>query len=431
MQTGTGKSPTALTAVRKAGCHKVLIVCPAMVRLTWLREIERWWPAVSKVAYAITAGRNRRLGKKKASERDAAYMAPVQVVSYDLLHEVDEQGWDAIIFDEAHNLKSSTSRQSKRAYKLVKHNPGVMCLALTATLAPNDVADVWNVCDTLWPQRFGKPNQTRTKIPFSFANRYTDLSHNGFGYVYKGVNRQHAEELRYRLARVSSQVTHEEVADQLPPFQVRTLYTRDDPVTYALGWVDALPQEEPPPSHVVVFTHFKSTARTLSKYLFERHGGAIRVVTVTGEQTPEERMQRIQLWGGPTAGASMSFLVTTMHSCGIGINGLEVAQRALFAELYSRPETMLQAMGRFNRLSSTHPASVDLVVREGSQAEKTAEQLLKKMDGIGRVLRRTGSHSKLTEAFEAGGRPDEALMAELRALVPRSEDDEVDDGLRD
>ena len=39
---GLGKSPQAIRAADMAGARRVAIVCPAIARVNWRREFERW-----------------------------------------------------------------------------------------------------------------------------------------------------------------------------------------------------------------------------------------------------------------------------------------------------------------------------------------------------------------------------------------------------
>jgi len=73
---------------------------------------------------------------------------------------------------------------------------------------------------------------------------------------------------------------------------------------------------------------------------------------------------------------------------------------ALFAELHYRPEIMIQAMGRFSRLSGTVPSSVWLLVIEGSLDEVIADRLLNKMAAINSVVKGDVADAVLAAALK-------------------------------
>jgi SNF2 family DNA or RNA helicase len=420
MDTGLGKSGTALAACRRAFAGREpntrgLVVTPAVVRDHWLDEIGEWWPEHPSAA-AITLGKERKSGvsKKAAERRDQAYKSPIQVASYSLLKHIDRRGWDFIILDEAHRLKTPNSAQSLEVREIVSENPEAMVVPLTATPMPDDVCDIWNPCDITWPGRFGTTTSLRY-VSWQFANRYSvwreTIGQDGtvYGGKFSGLNPTHADELRFRLDQCWHRVTKASVAHLLPPFMVQLLKVepeRQPKFRDVDDWLARQGEEKFPSvkewledavdtdTHVCVLTHLTETVDRIGSYA-ARFG--IPVFRVSGSHQPTAEARNRVL--AEAKAAPKSIVVATMHSVGIGID-LTFATRALFAELYWRPETVLQALGRFSRLSGILPSSVTILCLKGTQDEAIARTIMRKVADISKAIGAGDGESRLLEVLE-------------------------------
>lgn len=438
---GLGKTGVALTAGRAAFAgradSRVLVITPAVVRNHWLDEFVDWWPERAADARLITLGKERKSGVSKAAavRRDEAYASRIQVVSYSLLKHIDRRGWDYIIFDEAHRLKTPGSAQSVQAREIAQENPGAMIVPLTATPIPDDVCDIWNPCDITWPGRFGQAKTLRY-VPYEFGLRYSKwvesvgVDGTVYGGQFKGLNPAHADELRFRMDQCWHRVTKASVAHLLPPFMVQLLKVEPDKqVQFANvdDWIARQGEEKFPfvkewlddavetDTHVFILTHLTATVDNVGRYA-QRFG--IPVYRVSGTHQPSAEQRNAEL--ARAKSEPRAIIVATMHSVGIGID-LTFATRALFAELYWRPETVIQALGRFSRLSGVLPSSVTLLCLKGTQDEAMARSLLRKVNDISRAVGAGDGESRLSEALEGMKMTDdEALDAINRALFSGS-----------
>jgi len=143
------------------------------------------------------------------------------VINYDLLRRVDalleDLPWTGMIFDEAHYLKNHKSQRSKISCALVASAPNAVLHALTGTPLTNRPRDLFPLL-----QLVGHP---MGKSFLSFAKRYCDATHNGFGWVTDGAS--NLAELRTQLHGVMLRRTKDETLD-LPP-KLRTWLTVDVP----------------------------------------------------------------------------------------------------------------------------------------------------------------------------------------------------------
>ena len=412
---GLGKTPIAVEVMRVSNCQRALVICPAVVRTNWLRELAKWWPEHPE-AVGHRWGRANKSRPKYAADW---YNKPIQIVSYGMVGDVERKAWDCIIIDECHRLQSPASIQSRAVRAVVEANPKAIVLGLTATLMPNQPSDAWNVLDTLWPGRFGQSKPG--KIAYSFLNRYVGKEENQWapsGFVFKGVNEQHADELKTRLSSLSVRTTKTDVAHLLPAYDVHSLFVEpgarseykkrsltirtgeDMEETLALAAVEKLghiiewvADATQSTTHVAIMVYFRESATLIADALSAE---GYNVTKLTGEQPAHQRMKMLD----EAKAADKSVIVCTMKSVGIGIDLTKYSQ-ALFAELYYVPETIEQALGRFSRLSGTVPSSVTLMVMEGTLDEHIAHVLEDKLTALNQCVSEGATAASTREALGA------------------------------
>lgn len=111
-QPGLGKTPMAICLANEMQAERILVLCPANIRLQWVKKIRAWttmpWPYV---VYPILHGRHGVHPK-----------ANWTVVSYDLarteaIGRALAKGWyDLVILDEAHYLKTIDSARTRAVF---------------------------------------------------------------------------------------------------------------------------------------------------------------------------------------------------------------------------------------------------------------------------------------------------------------------------
>lgn len=414
---------------------RVLICTPAIVRQAWQEQFDLWWPGHPELGI-INGGRERKSGSKNYLEvLRTAYLAPVQVVSYALLSDVDASPWDLVVFDESHRLKSPGAIQSKFAKQLVKTNPGAAVLLLTGTLMPDDVKDLWHQLDLVQPGAWGRSSG---KYPsFSFCNRYSGKvpnKHSPLGYDFRGGNPNKMGDLRNRLRRISTRVTKAEVAHLLPPFLVKLIKieetssfkTVEDWEKNAGGvkekaileWVeDATAQA----SHVCVLTYHKDTAKVYAEQCSRLFGEELEIFLITGELQAERRNQEL----AKAKDSKRAIVVATMDSVGIGID-MTYCTVACMAELHWKVDVILQALQRFSRLSSKVPSSVDILCLSNSIDEMQARAIKKKLDAINAVNGAGFTDEKIKTSLELVKEPEDKVLAKLTSALESGNFDEED-----
>lgn len=211
---GIGKSAQAIGALDRTGAKRVLIVCPAAVREVWIGEFKRF-------------ARVKRRVLKCNTIHDLGYWlkgkADVLVISYEratIWHKHLQGDFiDAIIFDEAHYLKSSTAKRTR--HMLGTHCQGESGVArwgarvwmLTGTPVPNDPIDIWP---------FLRFTGATTLNMAPFVARYFKVRATSFGTRQK-MRDETAAELRDVVNAYSLRRTHEDVGNDIPPIFLTTV----------------------------------------------------------------------------------------------------------------------------------------------------------------------------------------------------------------
>jgi len=160
---GLGKTPQSLVAAKNIGAKNVLVICPAVARFNWQREILRWVDPSSSIE-VITS----KLGSNYLPKGNWL------VISHDLLTDASTQkilwkrDWDLLIVDEAHFLKSKGAKRTRAVYGTHCDLKGKSLAGkasrtwiLTGTPAPNHTGELWTHLRALCPEAIpgvtGKP----------------------------------------------------------------------------------------------------------------------------------------------------------------------------------------------------------------------------------------------------------------------------------
>jgi hypothetical protein len=122
---GLGKTVQALATLESGSAFPALIVCPASLRLNWLREAERWLPHRSRCGL----GRSEKIDN---AEVDLA------VASYDIVHTLVDGARDrvprALVLDESHFCKNPAARRTRASLEIAQTlDSDAVVLLLTGT----------------------------------------------------------------------------------------------------------------------------------------------------------------------------------------------------------------------------------------------------------------------------------------------------------
>ena len=192
---GVGKTIQALayTALHPEH-HPVLVVCPANVKYNWLKESQAW----------LTTYESAVVNKGNEEIPDA----DVVVINYDLMSKQESRllarGFNTVIFDESHYLKNYKAKRTQASLTVAEQAKSVLALSGTAiTNRPNEFFTTLNLL---------RPNEFNNF--FTFAKRYCDAYHNGWGWDFSGSSNE--AELHERTRSVAIRRLKKEVMAELP-----------------------------------------------------------------------------------------------------------------------------------------------------------------------------------------------------------------------
>lgn len=102
-QMGLGKTVEALAIIQAAQAYPALVICPANLKLNWVREAHKWLP-------------KRHLQMLGGKDSFGRHDADVTIVNYDRLKQYREyllkRGFKAIVADESHYTKNASAART-------------------------------------------------------------------------------------------------------------------------------------------------------------------------------------------------------------------------------------------------------------------------------------------------------------------------------
>ncbi|MFZ1925200.1 MAG: DEAD/DEAH box helicase, partial [Solirubrobacteraceae bacterium] len=128
---GLGKTIEALATLEADDAYPAIVVCPASLKLIWMREIERWLPGRSAQALVGMGGNNSPIPA-----------ADITVVNYDILaaraQTLGATAPRALVLDESHYCKNAAAKRTQAVGRLASSVPSDgLVLALTGTPVMN------------------------------------------------------------------------------------------------------------------------------------------------------------------------------------------------------------------------------------------------------------------------------------------------------
>lgn len=127
-QARCGKTlPTAAAAIEHL---PAIVVCPAVAKPIWQKAFKQFG-----IDAVIVNGR---------AMAEGCVPGGVLIINYDLLQNMTAiDGWQTLILDESHRVKTPTAKRTKAAMKLMKATPRVYCLS--GTPISNRPIEIWTV----------------------------------------------------------------------------------------------------------------------------------------------------------------------------------------------------------------------------------------------------------------------------------------------
>jgi SWI/SNF-related matrix-associated actin-dependent regulator 1 of chromatin subfamily A len=232
---GLGKTTSTIIAALETGAKKILIICPATLKINWKREIENY----SDRSIFISEG------KTFSTEHDFV------IINYDIIknfHDTKKKdesqviaaNFDLVVVDEAHYIKNPTAQRTKLINDIAKNVNRLWLLSGTPmTSRPIDYYNLLNLVDSPTARNW-----------MAYAIRYCQ------GYQFNAGGRKiwnvtgasNLEELRDRTSGTILRRLKEDVLD-LPDKIITPVYLRlkskayEDIMGEYYDWYDKNPEE--------------------------------------------------------------------------------------------------------------------------------------------------------------------------------------------
>lgn len=420
---GSGKTIQVIETINRTEPGSVLIVCPASLKINWQRELGVWLRTGLDVQVLYSSE------PSGFSPKDGT----VYVINYDILQRwpslVKSFVWDVLVVDEAHYCTNAKSIRSKMVYSVRAKRK----IFVTATPFANRPVELWPILTYLDPGRWR--NWSHYVLRYCAATRVPVITRGGASrMVWRLDGASNLTELggilrstvmiRRSKARILSELPpvleqviefpasgrqrkiiarEAEVAEQLEQARSRLMelersgVQKDDSgyreaivslrdivraraaelarlrhenalekVDDVIGHVSAILDQE---EKVLVFAHHRDVIERLALGLAD-HG----VVTLTGENTAEERQKAIDMFQNEQF---VRVFIGNMRASGVGIT-LTAARVVVFAEMDWTDVAMEQAVGRAHRIGQMHPVLAQYLVMDGSVDARLARRALEK-----------------------------------------------------
>lgn len=439
---GVGKTPQAISALRLLDARPALIVAPNSTKRAWARQFEKWWPE-ARVAVVSGTPKQRRAAIESIAERDC----DVLIINWEAVRsfskvaawgsavrpdpkekepkELNAIEWKAVVADEAHRAKEPKAKQTRALWAVAAGAPHRF--ALTGTPVLNTPEDAWSLGHFVAPDEW--PGKT------AFIDRYAFKTFNPWGGMeVVGLRPENEGELFKFLDPRLLRRTMPEVMPWMPekvysrrdaeltPKQRRAYNAMEDEMMAAIDGgstaatspltqlmrlrqfasayaeidedgklrlaepsckVDALEDiaDELRGKRAVVFAESAQLIRLAGARL-EKRGYSIAYMD--GATSTDERDAAVRDFQSGDA----QFVLATLGAGGEGVDGLQVADTAIFLQRSYSRAAQLQAEGRVYR-HGQEGESVHIidVVSAGTIEDRVLEALDDKADIAEQITR--------------------------------------------
>lgn len=380
---GTGKTIMAIEAAKRANAHSGIIVCPAIIKEQWARQMVSWGlcqPDEIQVLY----GRKASVSKQ-----------PWVVVNYELareqqiLNQLRERNWAVLILDEAQRLKGLGTRQTHailhRRTGLANHCHWKWCLS--GTIMPNRPAELYPLLRTLASEAIA---------PYTawadYVRRYCEFT--SYGRLDELAERIRPFYLRRRLADVWREcppIITSEITLHLPAVPHPELLTT--PILYPPTERRLVAEQKAPLVCEYIADRLQSGIEKLVVFVYHRfvaeylhrHLRGYSPVLIYGGEASNARQRAVDEF---VTNPLCRLLIAQIISAGEGLDGLQsVCNELVLAEPEWSPGREDQAIQRVHRIGQQRPVLISKLISSGTYEERIVKANLKKRKVIARVIR--------------------------------------------
>ena len=398
---GLGKTIEALKACEKVDPQVLVIVCPAIMRGTWSHHVANLIPSTIQVVIN-------------------SYEWYVKLDNYKSLLKSIKGKQVAVIVDEAHYIKTPTSKRTKTVQHLLSLDHIVFKVLLTGTPVTRDVDDLYTQLKVFYPDF--------CRSIFEYRKKYMNCIHSYFGDIYKGFKNEYSrQEIIKYLKSCSLRRTKRSAGLNLPSIVRQSVYIDInkkiakeslsilDYATKVINGVDDytlyktdLAEEA---SHIASIRKALGVAKVPQVLQYVEHllqsgitklvlfGVHVDVVNLIYESLKEKykEIKTHRIIGATTSTQrekiikefqeleTPQILVANMIACGVGVT-LTKSHTVVFAELDFTPSNIMQAEARVHRITQEHIVNSIFMIANESLDAKILDLIKDKLKVIKDVL---------------------------------------------
>lgn len=361
---GLGKTIQAIAAIialKAAGKHHFMVVCPASVLINWCREIQKF--------------SDLEVTKIHGADEDALLHwrenGDVAVTTYESISRFslpEKFTFDYLVVDEAHYVKNPEAQRTVAMKKLLQKAEGV--LYMSGTPLVNRVDEMCFLVQCLQPQIATRLEQVKN---ISTAEQFrSELSPVYLRRVREDVLKELPDliekEQWCQLGTAEKQIYREAVqsgnlmAIRQVSWQVDDL--KDS--SKAMRLVEICQSAKEQGRKIIVFSFFRNTLEKVRTLL-----GQCCSETICGDISPARRQEIVDQFNQAEPGA---VLVSQVQAGGTGLN-IQAASVVVFCEPQLTPAIENQAVARAYRMGQTRDVMVHRLLADETVDERMLEIL--------------------------------------------------------
>ena len=361
---GLGKTIQAIAtiiALKAAGKHHFMVVCPASVLINWCREIQKF--------------SDLEVTKIHGADEDALLHwrenGDVAVTTYESISRFslpEKFTFDYLVVDEAHYVKNPEAQRTVAMKKLLQKAEGV--LYMSGTPLVNRVDEMCFLVQCLQPQIATRLEQVKN---ISTAEQFrSELSPVYLRRVREDVLKELPDliekEQWCQLGTAEKQIYREAVqsgnlmAIRQVSWQVDDL--KDS--SKAMRLVEICQSAKEQGRKIIVFSFFRNTLEKVRTLL-----GQCCSETICGDISPARRQEIVDQFNQAEPGA---VLVSQVQAGGTGLN-IQAASVVVFCEPQLTPAIESQAIARAYRMGQTRDVMVHRLLADETVDERMLEIL--------------------------------------------------------
>jgi SNF2 family DNA or RNA helicase len=396
---GTGKTFQTMLALESMGCERILVIAPKKPCKSWKDEQKKWLPDKPLTHLSGTSQRKDKL----ISEFQGGFMVMTYETSVLKQEQLMQIPWDAVVLDEGHKIKN---RKTPRTVAVKRYNYIPIRIVMTGSPvlgnATKAAQELWSILNFLYPDKFSNywrfvdqhyvmhegeivglrnPEEFRAMLAPVMIRRLKadvlqDLPEKTFMTEHielypaeRKVLKQLAKEMEAELSNgefviaplVISQITR--MRQCCISSRLLSKNLKESNAEYKSAKLEAmleLIQDNQEGHKIVVFSQFEQALQLAAEAL--RKAG-IKYTALTGKMSDKQSDASLDRF---REDPNCRVMLATITAGGVGVDGMQVADIAIFLDRDWTPGINAQAEDRLLRIGQKNAVTIIKLVAENS-----------------------------------------------------------------